>query len=87
MKRSRFILGVFVVAIAILVPKEIASSREPTNYVTPTNKGVTKRSGDYNTVDDYPSYLLQAYYDAHPEQYDSNAAYNTPQGEYTGRWS
>ena len=69
MQRIKFIFGAILAAITILVPTEFASSRE-TNE--PADKDFAKRTGEYDEFD-YPSYLLQAYYEAHPEAWDSSA--------------
>ena len=70
MRRTQFIAGAICASVAFLVPTKFASSRETDE---PANKGFSKRSSEYNELTDYPSYLLQAYYEAHPEAWDSTA--------------
>ena len=70
MRRTKFIAAAICASVAFLVPTKFASSRKTDE---PANKDFARRSGEYNKLSDYPSYLLQAYYEAHPEAWDSTA--------------
>ena len=70
MRSTQLIAGAVCVSVSFLVRTKSASSMETDE---PANKGFAKRSTEYNELTDYPSYLLQAYYEAHPEAWDSTA--------------
>ena len=70
MRRTQFIAGAICASVAFLVPTKFASSSAADE---PANKDFAKRSNEYNELTDIPSYLLQAYYEAHPEALDSTA--------------